>query len=192
MYLPFAADKKQIHTALETAKKYYVTSKEGRDFIDNNLFAITKLILSQSPRDLSIARDHLGQSEYAMVEKSVRFALQLINDDLRTNAHKFTVKCKTLEALEKILDYKNTYYHDSPPAVRMDKIMVFQRIKGFYHLAIYLNARANTSSFPEWEVVHRGLRSAHEGLSSPQTASNSLDFQNKFRKWNMKCCHSIS
>lgn len=171
-----------MNTALETAKKYYVTSKEGRDFIDNNLFAIIKLLLSQRPSNLSIERDRLGNSEYAMVEKSIRFALQLINDDLRANAHKFTAKCKTLTALEKVLDYKNAYFHDSPPSVRMDKILVFQRIKGFYHLAIYLNARANTSWFPEWEFVHRCLVSIHEGLQSPQVTSNSLEFQNKFRE----------
>ena len=44
----------------------------------------------------------------------------------------------------------------------MDKISVFQRIKGFYHLAVYINARANTTSFPEWELVHRALTAAYE------------------------------
>jgi hypothetical protein len=63
--------------------------------------------------------------------------------------------------------------------------MVFQRIKGFYHLAIYFNARANTTSFPQWELVHRALKSAHEGLVSPQVASDSLEFKNKFRECEM-------
>lgn len=108
----------------------------------------------------------------------------MINDDLRANAHKFTAKCKTLDSLEKILDHKTVYYFESPPSVRMDKILVFQRVKGFYHLAIYFNARANTSSFPDWKLVHRGLKSAHDGLVSPQAANNGLDFQKKFRTYN--------
>jgi hypothetical protein len=61
------ANNKEINSALETAKKYYVTSKEGREFINKNLYAIIKLLLSQSPRNLSVQRDNLGQSEYAMV-----------------------------------------------------------------------------------------------------------------------------
>ena len=65
----------------------------------------------------------------------------------------------------------------------MDKILVFQRIKGFYHLAIYLNARANTKVFPEWELVHRGLKTAYEGLASSQVAGSDANFQDKFSKY---------
>ena len=72
-------DCKLIHSALETAKKYYVTSKEGREFVDKNLAAVTNMMLSQSPRDLSSEKDRLGQSENDYVEKGIRFALQLIN-----------------------------------------------------------------------------------------------------------------
>lgn len=143
-----------------------------------------EILLSHSPSKLSNTRDNLGQSESAMVEKSIRFALQLINDDLRISAHKFTTKCNTLEALERIMDYKTVYFHMSPPAVRIDKILVFQRVKGFYHLAIYLNARANTSSFPEWEVVHRALKSAQEGYVSQQSIDAGSDFQTKFGELN--------
>jgi hypothetical protein len=175
-------DNKSIYSALETAKKYYVTSKEGREFIDKNLARITSLLLSRSPRNLSAAKDRLGQSENDYVEKGVRYALQLVNDDLRTNAHKFTAKCNTLDALKRILDYKDVYYEDSPPEVRMDKICVFQRIKGFYHLAIYLNARANTSSFPEWELVHRALTASHEGILFQKGDTSYVNLLNKFRK----------
>lgn len=59
----------QRSPALETAKKYYVSTKVAKHFIDNNLDAIVYHLLSQSPRNLSITRDNLGQSEYAMVEK---------------------------------------------------------------------------------------------------------------------------
>ena len=64
-------------------------------------------------------------------------------------------------------------------AVRMDKIFVFQRIKGFYHLGEYLNARAGTLAFPEWEVIHRAFRSALEGMNA---SKHSLALQVKFRK----------
>ena len=181
-FYPYTADNKTIHSALETAKKYYVTSKEGREFVDKNLASITSLLLSQSPRNLSTDRDRLGQSENDYVEKSVRFALQLVNDDLRTNAHKFTAKCNTLDALKRILDYKDVYYEDSHEDIRMDKILVFQRIKGFYHLAIYFNARANTSSFPDWELVHRALTASYEGIVSQRLNGDNADFLNKFRK----------
>lgn len=180
---PFpTADNKTIYNALETAKKYYVTSKEGREFVDKNLALITSTLLSQSPRNLSTDRDRLGQSESDYVDKSLRFALQLVNDDLRTNAHKFTAKCHTLDALKLILDYKDLYYEDSPEDVRMDKILVFQRIKGFYHLAIYLNARANTSSFPDWELVHRASTAAYECIVSQRLGGNKGDLLKKFCK----------
>jgi hypothetical protein len=171
-----------VHSALETAKKYYVTSKEGREFVENHLTAITEMLLSQSPNNLSTAKDRLGQSETDYVEKGIRFALQLIESDLRTNAHKFTAKCLTLDSLKMILDYKDLYYEDSPTEVRLDKIVVFQRIKGYYHLAIYLNARANTSSFPDWELVHRALKSSYEGIVFQRVNGDSVDFLNKCRK----------
>lgn len=141
------------------------------------------MLLSLSPRNLSNEKDRLGQSENDYVEKSVRFALQLVNDDLRTNAHKFTAKCSTLDALKRILDYKELFYVDSPFEVRMDKILVFQRIKGFYHLAIYLNARANTTSFPEdWELVHRALTASYEGIVNQRLDGNNTEVLNKFCK----------
>lgn len=170
---------KDLHDALEPAKKYFHT-KAGKDFIDNNLDDIVRHLLSQSPRNLSITRDNVGQSEYAMVEKSIRFALVLIVEDLRTNANKLTTQCdQTLHALGLILDYKSLYYEESPAAVRMDKILVFQRLKGFYYLGVYLNARFNTSSFPEWVVIHRALKSAREGI---EASHDDEDGQKNFRK----------
>ena len=170
---------KDLHDALEPAKKYFHT-KAGKDFIDNNLDDIVRHLLSQSPRNLSITRDNVGQSEYAMVEKSIRFALVLIVEDLRTNANKLTTQCdQTLHALGLILDYKSLYYEESPATVRMDKILVFQRLKGFYYLGVYLNARFNTSSFPEWVVIHRALKSAREGI---EASHDDEDGQMNFRK----------
>lgn len=170
---------KDLYTALETAKKYYVSTKAAKHFIDNNLDAIVYHLLSQSPRNLSITRDNLGQSEYAMVEKSIRFALVLVVEDLRTIANKLTTQCQTLQALELILDYKSLYYEESPLAVRMDKILVFQRLQGFYHLGVYLNARFNTSSFPEWDVIHRAFKSALDGI---EASHDDMDAQLNFRK----------
>eukprot|EP00956_Cyclotella_meneghiniana_P029315 scaffold70564_cov62-Cyclotella_meneghiniana.AAC.1 len=170
---------KDLYDALEPAKKYFHT-KAGKDFIDNNLDDIVRHLLSQSPRNLSITRDNVGQSEYAMVEKSIRFALVLIVEDLRTNANKLTTQCdQTLHALGLILDYKSLYYEESPATVRMDKILVFQRLKGFYYLGVYLNARFNTSSFPEWVVIHRALKSAREGI---EASDDDEDGQKNFRK----------
>ena len=76
-----SANINEIYTALETAKKYYTTTKEGRDFVDQNLYAIIKLFLSLSPRTLSLDRDQMGETEYSKVEKSIRCALQLINGE---------------------------------------------------------------------------------------------------------------
>lgn len=155
-----------IHSALENAKKYYATSEQGRNFLDSNLTAITQILLSQSPRNLSMNKDELGHSDDDYIEKSLRLLLQFINDDLRTNALKPATKCKTtLDVLKLILDCRNVYYIENSPEIRMNKVLVvFHRMKGFYYLGIYFHARAKTRSFPGWEVVHRGLTACYECL----------------------------
>jgi len=159
-------DNTTIHSALEHAIKYYATSEEGRNFIDNNLTAITQILLSQSPLNLSMNKDELGHSDNDYIEKSLQLLLQFINDDLRTNALKPATKSKiTLDVLKVILDYRNVYYIETPPEIGMNKVLLeFRRMKGFYNLAIYFHARAKTESFPEWEVVHRGLWACYECL----------------------------
>ena len=107
-----------------------------------------------------------NMTENDYVDKSIRYALVLINEDLRMNAHKFNKECQTIEALPLILDYKRTYYmeSDEPENVRFDKLMAFERIKGFYFLAIYFEVRCNVPSFPRWELVHRALNASYEGI----------------------------
>eukprot|EP00956_Cyclotella_meneghiniana_P016234 scaffold25542_cov60-Cyclotella_meneghiniana.AAC.8 len=113
---------REIYTALETAKKYF-SSPSARDFINNNLHKIAHHLLSQSPKNLSVERDRYGQSEFDVVEKSIRFALVLIVKDLdsrinnkNSNNNKLlsTTKCTTLSALDIILDPKNVYYQENP------------------------------------------------------------------------------
>ena len=118
-------------------------------------------------------RDKFGLSEMDYVEKCLRFALQLIDEDLKLNCAKFGLECTTLETLGLILRFHDTmdekdneaqFSHDS--SSRMDKILAFQRIKGFYHIAIYFNARCGTASFPDWILVHHVLKAALDGIVS--------------------------
>lgn len=64
----------------------------------------------------------------------------------------------------------------------MDKLYVFQRIKGFYYLGEYLNvvAMANMGTFPDWEVIHRSCRAAYEGMNC---CRGNRPLQIKFRKF---------
>jgi hypothetical protein len=122
----------------------------------------------------------MTESDY--VDKSIRFVLQLVNEDLRMNAHKFSVQCQTIDALPPIFDYKNTYYQDSdePGDVRFDKLLVFQRIKGFYHLAIYFEIRANTPLFPDYILVHRSLVASCEGIIYLRLHKDSIGVTNEY------------
>lgn len=139
-------------------------------------------LLSQSPHEISHEVDKLGLSENQYVEKSIRFALQLIIEDLKQNAHKFTVSCQTLEALTCILQYEHEYYEESPVEVRMDKVLVFQRGKGFNHLAIYFNARSGESEcIPDWNLIHRVVEAAHEGIVFLQHEQDK-ELMGRFRK----------
>ena len=192
LFTYISVDNKMICDALDTAKKYYDTSTEGREFVEKNLAKVTEMLLSQSPRSLSVDRDRFGLTEHDYVEKGLRFAIQLANADLRMNGLKFTATLHTLDTLKRILDYKDIYYQENSPEVRMDKILVFQRIKGFYHLAIYFNARAKTSSFPEWELVHRTLTSSYEGIVSRRLSNEDNNhlltkFRNEAKNMAMGC-----
>jgi hypothetical protein len=156
---------KNIYRALEQAKTYILSTK-AQAFITQHLYAIITMLLNQSPIDLGRTKDTYGMTENEYVDKSIRFALLLINEDLRINAHKFNKQCQTIEALPHVLDNKNIYYQESeePEDVRFDKLMVFQRIKGFYYLSIYFEVRCNTPSFPHWELVYRALKASYEGF----------------------------
>ena len=145
------------------------------------------MLLDQSPIDLGRTKDVYNMTENDYVDKSIRYALVLINEDLRMNAHKFSVECRTIEALPLILDYKRTYYQDSdePENVRFDKLMAFERIKGFYFLAIYFEVRCNVPSFPRWELVHRALNASYEGIVYLRLSENGDvlgDYLSKRRK----------
>jgi hypothetical protein len=163
-----------VHDALESAKQYYVTSSICREFVKNNLCKIVKIMVSLSADVFKSATERVN------VERIIRFALQLINQDLRTNAHKFTVTSNTVDALVPIFDYKGAYYKVNPSS-RMDKILSFQRIKGFYQLSIYFNARCGTSLFPEWHLVHRVLVASHECMTSLRENDERRDYLYKFR-----------
>ena len=173
---------KTIYDALETSKRFYIDSVDCRTFIDNNLSLIMQKLLSQSPHDIGHEVDKLGLSENQYVEKSIRFALQLIIEDLKLNAHKFTISCRTLEALVRILHFENRYYEASPIEVRMEKIFVFQRGKGFNQLAIYFNARSGVSEYiPNWNFIHRIVEAAHEGILFLHHTEDT-EFMRMFRK----------
>lgn len=164
-----------IHDALESAKQYYSSSSVAIEFIDNNLCKIVKMLLSLSAEDLKTATYRVN------VERSIRIALQLVNQDLRKKAHKFTVNCSTIEALVPIFDYKEAYYEVNPPS-RMDKILSFQRIKGYYQLSIYLSARCSTSLFPDWQFIHRVLVSSYQCITSLRDNDERKDYLYKSRK----------
>lgn len=138
--------------------------------------------MDQSPIELGRTKDIYEMTECDYVDKSIRFVLQLVNEDLRMNAHKLSVQCRTLETLPYILDYKNTYYQDSdePGDVRFDKLLVFQRIKGFYHLAIYFEIRANTTLFPGWMLVHRSLKASCESIVYVRLHKDSMGLANEY------------
>lgn len=140
------------------------------------------ILLSQSPKTLNRHPDDFGMSEYDYVEKNIRLALQIISEDLRHKAHKFTVDCNTLDALASILSCKHVFYEESSVEVRMEKILVFQRIKGFSHLAIYFNARSGTTqSIPDWSLIHRIIEATHEGIVFLQHEQDA-NFMRKFRR----------
>ena len=187
-FLDADINNKTFQDALEAAKRYFATSKECQKFVDENLHVIVKLLLSQSRKDLSRQPDKFGLSEDDYAEKSIRFALQLINLDLNRNAHKFTLRCNTLKALAIILSYDNKLYEESPVDFRMEKIMVFQRSKGFKHLSIYYNARSGIKFDPNWTMVRAGIEAAHEGLVFLQHEQE-VEFMGRFRKdaMNMAC-----
>ena len=108
-------------------------------------------------------------TETDYVDKSIRLALLIINQDLKMNGHKFNNVqcCQSIQSLPSILDYKHTFYQESEESqdVRFDKLLVFQRIGGFYHLAIYLEVRVNnTLLFPDWGLIHRALGASYEGI----------------------------
>jgi hypothetical protein len=130
---------------------------------------------------LNTKPDKIGITDYAYAEKTLRFALQLIVKDLQQNAHKFTVKCNTLDALPLILSYDNAFYVDSPDEVRMEKVTIFQRIKGFNHLAIYFNARSGTGCEANWFLIHQAIEAALEGMVFLQHNPDYADFLLKFR-----------
>ena len=180
-FLDADLNNKAFQDALEAAKRYFATSKQCRKFVDENLHIIVKLLLSQSLKDLSRQPDKVGLSEYDYAEKSIRFALQLINLDLKRNGHKFTLCCNTLNALAIILSYDNKLYEESPVEFRMEKIMVFQRSKGFNHLSIYYNARSGTKFDPNWAMIRAGIEAAHEGIVFLQHEQD-VEFMGKFRK----------
>lgn len=93
--------------ALESAKKYYATSMDCRTFVSDNLHPIVEILLYKSQQGLSSTKqDDLGLSEADYVQKAIRFALQLINADVKKNAHKFTIHCETLDVLALILSYQ--------------------------------------------------------------------------------------
>lgn len=113
-----------IHDALESAKQYYMSSLVATEFVDNNLCKIVQMLLSLSTENLRCASHRVN------VERSIRFALQLVIQDLRMRAHKFTVKCPTVMALVPIFDHKEAYYgvnHES----RMDKLFLSKELKVF-------------------------------------------------------------
>ncbi|KAL3775819.1 hypothetical protein ACHAWO_009757 [Cyclotella atomus] len=163
-----------VHDALESAKKYFVSSSVCREFVDNNLCKIVNIMLSLSADVLSSAAERVN------VERTIRFALQLINQDLRRNAHKFTVTSHTVDALVPIFDYKEAYYEVNPSS-RMDKILSFQRIKGFYQLSIYFNARCGTSLFPGWHLIHRVLVASYQCTTSLRDNDERKDYLFKSR-----------
>jgi hypothetical protein len=66
--------------------------------------------------------------------------------------------------------------------MRMDKILSFQRSKGFYHLAIYINARCGTKAFPYWALVHRVLEAILDGILYLQNNVDEVQLLAEFRK----------
>ena len=108
----------------------------------------------------------MTEEEY--VDKSIRMALRIINQDLRINGSQPNMRCKTIGVLQNILDRSNAYYAeaDEPEDVRFDKLLAFQRINGFRNLGVYFAARCNNDTiFPDdWNFVSLMLRSCYEGI----------------------------
>lgn len=164
---------------LASATKYYKTNFDCRNLLDNNLHSIVKVLLHRSTakKDTELNKqDKFGLTELDYIEKSIRFALRVINDDLKINAPKITAKSKTLEALTLI--FIDVYYNKTR-SMRKDKVKTFQNIKGFYHLAIYIDMRSGTDTFPDWLLVHLALEATQEGILTHQEDS---EFLLNFRK----------
>lgn len=114
---------------LASATKYYKTNFECRNLLDNNLHSVVKILLHRSTakKDVELyKRDKYGLTELDYIEKSIRFALRVINDDLKMSAPKITAKCKSLETLTLI--FIDVYYNKNR-SIRKDRLQTFQNIK---------------------------------------------------------------
>jgi hypothetical protein len=151
-----------------------------RTFVTDNLHAIVEILLYKSHLGLNTTmKDDLGLSESDYAQKAIRFALQLINADVKKNAHKFTIHCETLDVLALILSCRDS---EASMEMRMDKILAFQRNKGFYHLAVYINARCGTKAFPYWELVHHVLDAILDGILHLQNLEDEVELLAELRK----------
>jgi hypothetical protein len=151
-----------------------------RTFVTDNLHAIVEILLYKSQLGLNTTtKDDLGLSESDYAQKAIRLALQLINADVKKNEHKFTIHCESLHVLALILNCRDT---EASMEMRMDKILAFQRNKGFYHLAVYINARCGTKAFPYWELVHHVLDAILDGILHLQNLEDEVELLAEFRK----------
>ena len=172
-----------IHDALEAAKESYLSSFECKQCVDDKLSTVVEVLTSFSEDDLT-------PSDRVVVERSIRLSLQYIIRDLRMKAHKFTLHCSTLETLVPLFDEKRPYYEVNPTS-HMDKILSFLRIKGFYHLAIYITARCNTTLFPEWQLIHHILVASYLCITSLKENDDRRDYLHRAQKESTQIVNAV-
>ena len=173
-----------IHDSLDKSKQYYMSSSVCKDFVDDNLCNIVRAILSLCWDDMNSADIRV------VVERSIRLALLLVNQDLQKNAHQFAVECKTLEALIPIFDRNEAYYEVNTTS-RMDKVLSFQRMRGFYQLSIYINARLHTSLFPGWKLIHRIFVASCQCIAALRNNEDKSHYLFKSRNESKQMMHGV-
>ena len=139
--------------SLEAARRHLRSSSEARHFVNTRMQTIISILLEQNP-------NKIGPKERDCVEKSVRIALTIVRDDLEmlvtndTNSSGNLEPCATMGTLHHILQKKKLFYRSNKnwsnqqqgaPEIRLQMILTFKRLRGFYFLGLFMEKRSMLS-----------------------------------------------
>jgi len=146
--------------SLSESSAYLLVSQEARVFAEKYMKPVISILLEQQPHKI-------GQMERNCVEESLKLAVTIVNDDLKTKVQVSSGECIVLEVLGMVFNRKKMFYKGPKqnwntnmtglPEVRIQMINKFRLIGGFGVLGQYLSSRTSSSIFPSLEILHHVL-----------------------------------
>ena len=165
--------------SLEYGLQYLQDSNEARRFIEKYMKPVISILLEQHPQKT-------GMVERDCVETSLKYALQIIEDDIKSktlnndneqsiSSDEIAEESKVLDVLALLFNKKKLYYKGSKmsgwnnnmnglPDVRNGLVLKFRSQGMFGTLASYLNTRAGKAAFPDLETVREILIATCDAL----------------------------